>query len=148
MSEPELAIAVKKAFVYSADGKLLWQIPPTKQPRLKGSVAGSPSSTGYINIGFMGKRYKRHRLIFLYHHGRFPRPMCDHINRDRSDDRIENLRELTAIENTRNHSRISVRVSRGGRFTARLVNKTIGTFDTFEEAKQAYIIERKKSWSQ
>lgn len=42
-----------------------------------------------------------HRLIFFAHHGREPE-MIDHINRDKSDNRIANLRETTVSENRKN----------------------------------------------
>lgn len=104
-------------------------------------------SKGYWYIQFNGKKYRRSHLVFLYHHGRLPKPVCDHKNRKRDDDRVENLRELTLVDNNRNHSRISVRTTANGRFQARLAQRVIGTFDTIEEAKEAYLRERSKVWS-
>ena len=55
----------------------------------------------YIRMRVAGKVYPLHRLIFLYHHGHFPK-IIDHANNDRSDNRIENLREVTQSQNCLN----------------------------------------------
>jgi len=67
-----------------------------------GSVAGTPVSDGYVNICINQKRYRAHRLIWLMFNGHFPNNEIDHINGVRSDNRIENLREVGRIENCRN----------------------------------------------
>lgn len=54
--------------------------------------------TGYRHISWMGKVHKSHRLIFMLHHGYMPKEV-DHINSDRADNRIENLRAVTRSEN-------------------------------------------------
>ena len=48
-----------------------------------------------------GKYYKVHRIIFLYHKGYLPN-IIDHINGDRYDNRIENLREADTYQNRQN----------------------------------------------
>jgi hypothetical protein len=48
-----------------------------------------------------GRLFLAHRLIFELHHGRKP-GLIDHINRDRSDNRIENLRECSTSQNLAN----------------------------------------------
>jgi len=55
----------------------------------------------YIRMKVDGKVYPLHRLIFLYHHGYLPK-ITDHANNDRSDNRIENLREVTQQQNCLN----------------------------------------------
>lgn len=57
---------------------------------------------GYHQIRFNGKRYFAHRLAWLFVHGRFPAHHIDHINGDRCDNRIANLRECTDGENSQN----------------------------------------------
>ena len=56
-------------------------------------MAGSVHSTGYVRIGIDGRKYTSHRLAWLYVHGVWPSDQIDHINRNRSDNRIANLRE-------------------------------------------------------
>jgi hypothetical protein len=58
-----------------------------------GEIAGSVHSTGYVRIGIDGGKYTAHRLAWLYVHGVWPSDQIDHINRNRSDNRIANLRE-------------------------------------------------------
>jgi hypothetical protein len=58
-----------------------------------GDMAGSVHSTGYVRICIDGGRYTAHRLAWLYVHGVWPSGQIDHINRNRSDNRIANLRE-------------------------------------------------------
>ena len=55
----------------------------------------------YIRMKVDGKVYPLHRLIFLYHHGYLPK-ITDHANNNRSDNRIENLREVTQQQNCLN----------------------------------------------
>lgn len=66
-----------------------------------GQVAGSIGSKGYIKITVDGKEYSAHRLVYLYMEGRFP-AIVDHINRDRADNRVLNLREVSLSLNSRN----------------------------------------------
>lgn len=75
------------------------------QPRSsikKGDVCGSTEKTGYIRIVVRGKRYSAHRLAWFYVHGVWPRDTIDHINRNKSDNRITNLRDCPYSVNQRN----------------------------------------------
>lgn len=70
-----------------------------------GDVVGSKvAKDGYSRVCVNYKDYLTHRLIFLWHHGFIPKNI-DHINLDRSDNRIENLREATNSQNTYNQAR-------------------------------------------
>ena len=94
MSEKELIEYVKKYFIYNEDGTF------TRTDR-KNST-GSLDKDGYLIIKIKGKQYKAHRLVFAYFNDRFPTKEIDHINRNRTDNRIENLREVDRTENVRN----------------------------------------------
>lgn len=43
-----------------------------------------------------------HQAVWVWHNGRFPTMQLDHINGNRLDNRIENLREVTDSENKMN----------------------------------------------
>ena len=72
--------------------------------RTKGKVAGSINKSGYWRILLHGKTYRAHRLAWLYMYGRLPE-ILDHIDGDKLNNRIANLREVTPIENARNLSK-------------------------------------------
>jgi hypothetical protein len=90
---------VKELFLYK-DGSLFWQ---THRSGVRADgVAGCPNGRGYLLVRVDGKPYKAHRLVFLYHHGYMPENDVDHIDRDRSNNKIENLREVSRSCNMRN----------------------------------------------
>lgn len=67
-----------------------------------GAQAGSIKSRGYVEIQVDGQMVRRSRLAWALFHGQWPRHQIDHINRVRNDDRICNLRDVTAFENMHN----------------------------------------------
>lgn len=69
--------------------------------RRSGAV-GRKASNGYLQISVAGKRYMAHRLAWLYVYGEWPENLIDHINQDRTDNRIENLRAVTPKQNNEN----------------------------------------------
>lgn len=69
-----------------------------------GMTVGYINDGGYLRIRVDGKVYPGHRLAWLYVHGKFPNGELDHINRNRSDNRIANLRLATRSENKQNRS--------------------------------------------
>lgn len=114
-----------------------------------GNRAGRLLRTGYRSVHVSGRRYQEHRLVYLWHHGFMPKQV-DHINRDKSDNRIENLR---AADHSTNQMNTDTRGSQSGLRGVRFVPKTgrwaariyrngkeirIGTFATPEEASAAY----------
>jgi hypothetical protein len=70
--------------------------------RYAGTVAGSMSTQGYIKVGIDYKHFRSHRLAWLLVYGYWPTNEIDHINGDKTDNRIANLREATSQENNRN----------------------------------------------
>jgi hypothetical protein len=73
-----------------------------KNRHLAGKMAGNVSVLGYVIIKINQKYHKAHRLAWLYEFGQFPEKWIDHINRDRSDNRIANLRNADHSLNMRN----------------------------------------------
>ncbi len=68
-----------------------------------GTVANYIGGDGYILIRLGRGQYLAHRLAFLYMTGSIPNE-ADHINRNRSDNRWDNLRAVSRNENMRNKS--------------------------------------------
>ena len=125
------------------DGLLFWKegVPNKVKTR---SVAMT-FTNGYMGIRFDGHAFLLHRLIFLYHHGYLP-AFVDHINADKRDNRIENLRACT---HSQNHAarRSSNTTHRGvyqsnGKWRARIkvrgIYKHLGSFMSRSEAAEAY----------
>lgn len=89
----------------SATGGFTWKISPCRFIKA-GNVAGHVSPEGYIVIGIDYKVLKAHRLAWLHFHGELPTGLdIDHINGQRGDNRIENLRLCTVSQNSQNLQR-------------------------------------------
>jgi hypothetical protein len=109
-----------------------------------GKVAGTLHKRGYIRIAINGKQYQAHRLAWLYHYGCWPQHTVDHKNQVKDDNRIDNLRDVTLSVNCLNRGKPKgYTQQKSGRYTVRAtVNGAevyLGTYDTSEEAHQAYL---------
>lgn len=103
--------------------------------------------SGHIQVWYKERLRAIHRLIFLYHYGFLP-DFIDHINRDPSDNRIENLRPISRSYNRINsdiiHGAVPIKgVHRHGkRYRARIRKNgklyCLGIHDTAEAAGAAY----------
>lgn len=82
------------------DGALYWRKAPNRRIHA-GSRAGTISTLGYVAIMVNKKRYQAHRLIFLYHYGWLPE-FIDHVDLDRKNNDIKNLRAATRMQNNQN----------------------------------------------
>lgn len=87
------------AFEYK-EGKLYWKY--VKSIAIKaGDEAGANDGYGYRVVRFNNKLYRVHHIVYLMFNGVLPKRI-DHINQNRSDNRIENLRVATDSENNCN----------------------------------------------
>ena len=94
---------IKRLFAYRSDGVLVRRT-TARFNAIAGSVAGCVNGQGYIQTQISRKNYQNHRLVWMYHYGYFPEGELDHINRVRTDNRIENLREVSRSCNMRNRT--------------------------------------------
>jgi hypothetical protein len=116
-----------------------------------GTVMGKTDSYGYRQLTIKGCSYLAHRAAWLYVYGVWPSDEIDHIDGNRSNNAIANLRIVARKGNNQNikRSRITnaigvLGVSKSGRrFTARInangEQLHLGTFDTTEDAHDAYV---------
>jgi len=82
---------------------IYWKKAPSRIVK-EGSKAGNIGKNGYVRIQFKGRFYRGHRVAWFLYYGVWPSRGLDHINRNRSDNRIENLREVSQRENVLNKS--------------------------------------------
>lgn len=120
-------------------------------------TVGNKHSQGYIIICVDGKPHRAHRLAWLYVYGEWPKEQIDHINGDRSDNRIANLRNVTALENKRHRTRprkpgrmLGTALHKAtGRWSSQMtVNYKkihLGYFSTETEAHLAYVAAKANS---
>jgi hypothetical protein len=100
MGEDDLLSLLGGRFKYK-DGKLYNRYAYTS--RVKAGEEAGAFSGGYRIVGVNGKRYKAHRVVWMLHRGYIGEGLqIDHIDGDRSNNHIDNLRVCTNAENSRN----------------------------------------------
>ena len=114
-------------------------------------IYSSINKDGYNRVVIEGKEYRVHRIIWEMFNGPITENLViDHIDGDKLNNRIENLREVTRLLNSNNRNftkrstlPVGVREHRG-KFEAKIkYNRKefyLGRFDTAEEAGNAYTI--------
>lgn len=117
-------------------------------------------SNGYLSIRVLNRAYWSHRLAWLYVHGQWPEGVVDHINGNRLDNRISNLRDVNDAINAQNIRTAPKKGSKtplGVFFNQRKVlrkfsasinicgrTKHLGYFDTETDAHNAYLIAKRQ----
>lgn len=129
-------------------GYLYWKVKVSDKIKL-GMRAGSIAKNGYRQIKVNNKVYNEHRLIWFMNYGYWPTEV-DHINQNKQDNRIVNLREVPRFINAHNKTKAQENSStkyRGVRWDKNKYTATItfrgetirlGRFTTQEEAHKAY----------
>jgi hypothetical protein len=145
---------VNHLFEYK-DGELFWK--NCNSPSVKnGAKAGHYNSYGYWRIETKYGSLAAHRVVFLMHHGYMPK-IVDHIDGDKLNNKIENLRAATYEQNSYN-AQIGKRNTSGAkniswkadqckwrvRIASNGKNITIGQFEDFELAELVAIMAREK----
>ncbi len=124
-----------------------------------GFLAGTiKTNTGYGKIFVGGRVLQSHRVAWYLYYGKMPKQYIDHVNGDKLDNRIKNLREVTKRENSQNIKKpypknkcgyLGVcRTNKSLSYSAaiRIKGKTthIGVFKTAIEAHEAYLKVKRK----
>jgi len=116
-----------------------------------GDVAGYKSTSGYVSIRVLSKKYYAHRLAWLYSYGEWPICEIDHVDRVKDNNSLVNLRSCDKFQNQCNTTskKNSIYKSKGvdfmkskSRFRARITIRGkaihLGLFHTELEASQCY----------
>lgn len=144
---------LREVLAYDPESGLFTWSARTGGSATKGRAAGTVDERGYLRIGVDRRVYRAHRLVWLYVFGKWPSSEIDHIDGDKSNNRISNLRDVSRQVNQQNlrhpHKRggsgalgVSKHASTG-KWRARIwtngKNKSLGLFDTKDLASDAYL---------
>ena len=130
-----------RRFSYCPDTGILTRL-KTQKP------SGTRNKSGYITIHCLRKNFYAHRVAWYLTHGEFPNGIIDHINGDKADNRLINLRVADFAMN--GHNRVVSGVTKPkhtkkwvASITVNYKRKHLGYFDTPELAHQAYVEAKK-----
>ena len=136
-------------------GEFTWKNP--KATCMKpGDKAGSMHKSGYVHMSLNRTFWQAHRLAWFYVYGTPPVEDLDHIDGNKSNNSINNLRPVSQSVNNHNLKRARSDNStgylgvspRGGQFIARIMVKghstLLGTFPSAEEAHAAYLTAKRE----
>lgn len=124
--------------------------------RNAGDIAGHLCKfNGYRLIGIKGSLHGAHRLAWLHFHGAWPADQIDHIDGNRANNAIANLRPATNAQNRQNVHRVwgasgvlGVYRTANGRFRAVITKAgkqiALGTYPTIELASEAYLVAKRR----
>lgn len=133
---------MSEIFRYDPDtGKIYWK---QSYHRSKiGTEAGSINKAGYITIKMQGKQYSAARIGYLLTFGSIPTNLqIDHIDRNRTNNKIENLRLVSASENCRNRSvkgaePLGYTITKSGKYQAQPRGDYLGVFADLDQCLSA-----------
>jgi hypothetical protein len=152
-SSESLLAEARRLFEYDAsNGNLIWKSVANRAHPGKakvGAIVGGDDGNGYRMCALLGHKFKVHQVVWLLQAGSLASHPLDHANRDRRDNRIENLREVTDSQNVAN-SVVQLRPlagvkkdSKGRGYSASITvnhcRKYLGYFATAELAHAAYL---------
>lgn len=139
---------LKEIFDYK-DGQLIWK--KSKRKNKNGLCAGGIGNHGYITTTVNNIPYRIHRLIYIYHFGNIPDNLViDHIDNNRLNNHIENLRLVTVQQNTFNNSKAKGYYfsKQRNKFRAYIMFngevKHLGYFENERDAREAYLKTKEK----
>lgn len=137
----------KRLAVYKTGEIVFWDIGDNRRFKKGWNIHNGSIKNGYKNYIINKKNYYHHRILaycFLNLNINDKTKFIDHINHNTIDNKLENLRIVSNQQNQYNQKKTKgFHKTKYGRFHSSITtnNKTIylGTFDTEEEARQAYL---------
>ena len=122
------------------DGKLYNRITRSSRAVI-GAEVGCTTGKGYLTVNINKRRYWVHRVIWAMHNGRWPegKLVIDHIDTDNTNNKIENLREFSHLENCQNIYRKGYYKKRNKYYVDFRINKTRINGGSFNTEQEAYI---------
>ena len=115
----ETAQAIAKYFTYLPDEGVLWYRGDNQNSTKEaGEEAGVMDPTGYWRVSFRDRYYMFHRVCWCIHHGSWPKGVIDHIDRNPSNNKISNLRDVTNKVNSNNRRPYEDRKTLSGLYRA------------------------------
>lgn len=155
-SDCALIAQLREYFAYDADtGELRWKKAKAKRTKV-GAVAGVLDKRGYRYISFNYTHLLAHRVAWAFTHGSWPQSDIDHINGNKADNRLANLRDVSRSVNLQNQRRAHRASKAGllgvsplnGKFAARIfvagTRHYLGLFDTPAQAHEAYLTAKRE----
>jgi len=144
------AARLRELLHYDPETGLFTRLVATKGPKgAIGAVAGCLDRKGHRYIRVDGTSYAAHRLAWLYAYGEWPRDMIDHVNGEKDDNRLFNLRDVDMCINMQNRRHSNNRLGLLGvsahknRFRALIEvdgkSMRLGNFATPQLAHAAYV---------
>lgn len=146
-------LELQALFSYSPEtGLLTWKVSLSNRTKAGDTVRGK-SPDGYYRVGIHGKVYLAHRIIWVLIHGSAPQYDIDHIDGDPSNNRLDNLRDVSRSANITNQHKRRPKTNsplkgaywdkNAKRYMSQITvngqRKYLGYFDTAEQAHEAYM---------
>jgi hypothetical protein len=140
------------------EGSFIWKKSPCNKIKV-GSAAGSVAKDGYLRVIFRRRQYQLHRVVWLFEKGAWPKYEIDHIDGNRSNNHISNLRDVTHSVNLQNKKSVN-KSNRSSGLLGVSWNKSVakwqasiclngsakylGVFDSAIEAHETYLHHKRK----
>ena len=141
---------LRKRLAYRSDGVLIWKRPFGGSIKA-GFAAGYVTNLGYLHVQFNKTKYFAHRIAWAIIKREDPLGLqIDHINGNKLDNRIANLRKASGKQNCCNqkaakgyyfnkgHKKWKSQIRSNGKVIF------LGYFDTEEQAREAYLRAKEK----